>query len=176
MPNPAATILLKKLEAKFTILGLKEKIFFDKPLSLKALNSAVTAALEAFLAKMKEKLEGLVDFDLDDLGNLKNFIKNDPELSRLLSGANSNLSEETLSSLLLQCDILNDSSLDDVSKETALDALQKGFLGETLDKLLDFIGNLADQFNKLMDLIGPYLGIALFLFYRGILTPILVRK
>ena len=113
MPNLAATIQLKKLEAKFTLLGLKEKLFFDKPLSLKALNSAIVAALEGFRASLESKLRGLIDFDLDDLSELKNFIKSDPELSVLFSKANSELDNETLSSLLLQCEILNDSTITD---------------------------------------------------------------
>ena len=167
MPNLAATIQLKKLEAKFTLLGLKEKLFFDKPLSLKALNSAIVAALEGFRASLESKLRGLIDFDLDDLSELKNFIKSDPELSVLFSKANSELDNETLSSLLLQCEILNDSTItDEILKQRALDELQNvNFLGDGLDKLAEFLGDLSNKLAALGDALTPYIGIALFLFY-----------
>ena len=167
MPNLAATIQLKKLEAKFTLLGIKEKIFFDKPLSLKALNSAIVAALRAFGESLASKLMGLIDFDLDDLSELKNFIKSDPELSVLFSNANSELDNEILSSLLLQCEILNDSTItDETLKQQALDKLQNvNFLGDSLDKLADFLGDLTNKLAALGDALGPYLGIALFLYY-----------
>ena len=157
---------LKKNEVKFKFEELKQKLFFDKPISFKLLTATIVAALEGFADGMKDKLLSVVgDIDLDDIIALGIYLKNSPEIAALFKKANNDLSEETLGSLLLQCEILNDSTLDDANKKVALDKLQKGFLGKNLDDLKDFIGNLSEAFNDFMELIGPYTGIALFLYY-----------
>ena len=159
--------ILEALNIKFNISLAQEKIFFDKPVSLEALNSAVVIALKSFSTQLSSKLRGLVDFDITDLSALKNFIKSDPELNGLFLNANNELDDGIVAYLFLQCEILKDSTIvDETLKQQALDKLQGvNFLGSNLEKLSDFINDLETKLASLADSLSPYIGIALFLYY-----------
>ena len=159
--------ILAQLQVKFNLSLLNEIKFFDTPLSLQALNSAIVAVFEKMRSELESKLRGLVDFDIDDIKSLKNFIKSDPDLNNLLAKGSDELNDNILSSLLLQCEILNDPTITDESvKQKAIEKLSAvDFLGDSLDKLLDFIGDLANKLANLAAALAPYLGMALFLYY-----------
>jgi hypothetical protein len=159
--------ILNKIKLKFEKELKEQKRFFDKPLSLKALNSAILIALEGMLSELGSQLRKSVNFDIDDPRILKNTLKSYPEINLLFTKASNELDESILSSLLIQCEILNNKTITDKNlKKKALEKFAgQNFFGEGLNKILDFIGGLVNKLEDLSEFILQYLGIALFLYY-----------
>ena len=101
--------------------------FFDKPEALVVLTTLALSLLGSLSDKYKNKLSSnnLKPINLDDLNELKNFVKSDKALNTILSTSDNSLSDDIVSSIILQCQ-LGTSPIDQISLDSQIsDALNK---------------------------------------------------
>jgi hypothetical protein len=99
--------LLKAQTLKFRALLEKERFFGQYPLSLTLLKESALSQLENIKNTLGIDISNLVDFNIEDLRLLKNFIKNNPRLASLLKFADKELTDDIVSELLLRCENAN---------------------------------------------------------------------
>ncbi|HUT79861.1 MAG TPA: hypothetical protein VMZ29_01560, partial [Candidatus Bathyarchaeia archaeon] len=108
-----AKAILAKETIKFRASLLKEIQFFNYPPSFIALKAAALATLNSLSEQIAEKIRSFADFDIDDIRELRKFIKNNDRLNAIMKLSGKELDDEIVSELLLRCQSPNQ----DVIKE-----------------------------------------------------------
>lgn len=144
--------LVKKLlndeSKKFETNLLKERNFGQYPNSLMALKLAAISSIELIISKdILPNIVSFIDFDITDNRLLKQFIKNNPRLSKILDLANNSLDNDITSELLTKCQNINDSIAQEFSNnfysEISLDFIKS--LNDIISKIENFL-NKTDNF------------------------------
>jgi len=159
-----AKAILAKETIKFRASLLKEIQFFNYPPSFIALKAAALATLNSLSEQIAEKIRSFADFDIDDIRELRKFIKNNDRLNAIMKLSGKELDDEIVSELLLRCQSPNQ----DVIKELESFNFYTDATNDLVNKandLLSKIDNFLNKASEYLDKAMEYLVMALMLYY-----------